>query len=307
MNITLRQLRAFIAVSDTGSFTEAARQLHLTQSALSVLVRELESELGVRMFDRHTRSVVPTEVGRDLYPHARRVLGDLAEAEASVSALRDKKRGQLRVAAPQLMACTLMPQVIAVFTARYPDVQVTLVDTLPEQLLGLVQSSQVALAVGPDAGPATDVARRTVQRDVQRLVCRPDHPLAKRRKVRWDELQTQAFIAPTRDFMKRLLPQLLALPQPVALRPTYELSYITTALGMVAAGLGITACPSYAAPLIAAHGLKSVPLVEPVFHREVCVYQRAGASLSPAAEAFMDCLIGVTSSGNQHLQLKPAL
>ena len=295
MNLTLRQLRAFAAVSEKGSFTEAARQLHLTQSALSVLVRELESELGVRVFDRHTRRVVLSEAGRDLHPHVLRVLDGLADAEASVNGLRDKKRGHVRVAAPQLMACTLMPQVMAAFCAQYPDIQITLIDTLPEQLLGLVQTGQVALAVGPDAGPAPDLERQTVLRDIQRLVCRPDHPLARRRKVRWEELQPHAFLAPTRDFMKRLMPQLLTLPRPVTLAPAHELSYITTALGMVAAGLGITACPSYAAPLIAAYGLKSVPLVEPQFHREVCVYQRAGTSLAPAAQAFMDCLIGITS------------
>ena len=71
MNMTLRQLRAFAAVADTGSFTAAAGRLHLSQSALSVLVRELERELGTRLFDRHTRRVLLTEAGHELLPGVR--------------------------------------------------------------------------------------------------------------------------------------------------------------------------------------------------------------------------------------------
>jgi DNA-binding transcriptional LysR family regulator len=115
MNLTLRQLRAFAAVAETGSFTAAAQQLHLTQSALSVLVRELEREMGVQLLDRHTRRVQLTEAGREFLPSVHRLLGDLTTAVAGVTDLRDKKKGVLRLAAPQLMACTLMPRVIAVY------------------------------------------------------------------------------------------------------------------------------------------------------------------------------------------------
>src|SRR5690606_24676409 len=133
--LTLRQLRAFVAVAEAGSFTAAARTLHLTQSALSVLVRELEREMGVQLLDRHTRQVLLTEAGREFLPSAQRLLAELAGAVAGVTDLRDKKKGVLRLAAPQLMACAFMPPVIAAYRARYPDVEVRLADTLPERLL----------------------------------------------------------------------------------------------------------------------------------------------------------------------------
>jgi len=291
MNLTLRQLRAFAAVAETGSFTAAAQRLHLTQSALSVLVRELEAEMGVRLLDRHTRRVQLAEAGREFLPAVHRMLGELAEAVAGVTDLRDKKRGLLRLAAPQLMACTLMPRVIAAYRGRYPDVEVRLADTLPEHLLAGVLSGEVELAVGQDVAVDAAIERRTLFRDRHWLVCPSDHPFARRRKVRWSELGPYTFIAPTRDFRQRVLPELDAGARALMQRPgTQEVSYMTTAMGMVAAGLGLTVCPTYSAPLVRAHGLQMVRLDAPDFHREVCVYSAARRALSPAAAGFVEIL-----------------
>ncbi|UUX97068.1 LysR family transcriptional regulator [Aquabacterium sp. J223] len=290
MNLTLRQLRAFAAVADTGSFTEAARQLHLTQSALSVLVRELERELGVRLFDRHTRRVQLAEAGRDFLPHVQRVMEELQAATASVGSLRDKRRGSLRVAAPQLMACTLMPRVIAAYAQAYPDIEVRLLDSAPEQTLARVVAGEAELAIAPDSPVEPVLIRQVLMRDDHWLVCPADHPLARRKRVRWRELQGQPFIAPARDFLRRLAPALAAAGETPPPRPVHEVSYMTTALGLVAAGAGVTACPSYGAPLAQAWGLQMRPLVEPTFLREVCIHHQPQRSLSPAAQSFVDFL-----------------
>jgi DNA-binding transcriptional LysR family regulator len=292
MNLTLRQLRAFDAVAETGSFTAAAARLHLTQSALSVLVRELEREMGVQLFDRHTRRVLLSEAGRAFQPSVQRLLSDLAGAVAGVTELRDQKRGLLRLAAPQLMACTLMPRVIAAYRARHPDVEVRLIDTLPEHLLAGLASGEAELAVGQDVEvDAAAIERRTLFRDRHWLICPPDHAFARRRQVRWSELGPYTFIAPTRDFRQRVLPELEADARAFLLQAsTQEVSYMTTALGMVAAGLGLTVCPTYSASLVQAHGLRMVKLDRPDFHREVCVYVAARRSLSPAAAGFVQIL-----------------
>ncbi|MBT2300908.1 LysR family transcriptional regulator [Variovorax paradoxus] len=292
MNLTLRQLRAFDAVADTGSFTAAAARLHLTQSALSVLVRELEREMCVQLFDRHTRRVLLSEAGREFQPSVQRLLADLAGAVAGVTELRDQKKGVLRLAAPQLMACTLMPRVIAAYSARYPDIDVRLADTLPEHLLAGVLSGEAELAVGQDVAvdPAV-IERRTLFRDRHWLICPSDHVFAHRRQVRWSELGPYTFIAPTRDFRQRVLPELDAEARELMLRATtQEVSYMTTALGMVASGLGLTVCPTYSASLVKAHGLQMVKLDRPDFHREVCVYAASRRSLSPAAAGFVEML-----------------
>ncbi len=109
MNVSLRQLRAFVAVAELESFTGAAQQLHITQSALSLMIKDLESELGIRLLDRTTRSVRLAEAGHAFLPLVVGVLEDLERAIESVADLRDLKRGVARIAAPQLMSLTLLP------------------------------------------------------------------------------------------------------------------------------------------------------------------------------------------------------
>lgn len=296
-NLSLRQLRAFDAVAQEGSFTLAAQRLHLTQSALSVLVRELERELGVQLFDRHTRRVELADAGRDFLPSVRRVLNELSHGIDSVADLRDKKKGMLRVSAPQLMACTLIPRVVARYRGLYPDVDIRLQDTLPEHLLASVQRGDVELAVGPDTGSDDHgLVRRPLLRDRHWLICRADDPLAARRQLRWSDLGQHAFVAPTRDFVRRLRADLGAHVQPLLDRPGHEVSYMTTALGLVAAGMGVTLCPTYAQPLIKAYRLRMLALQAPIFYRVVSVYSQPHKALSPAAAAFVACLEAVVET-----------
>ncbi|GGX17864.1 LysR family transcriptional regulator [Pigmentiphaga litoralis] len=291
MNLTLRQLRAFTAVADTGSFTAAAATLHLTQSALSVLIREMEADLGVRLFDRHTRRVVLSEAGREFQPAVQRMLGDLATAVSGLTDLRDKRRGVLRLAAPQFMACTWMPPVIAAFRARYPAIEVRLADTPPEHLLAGIPSGEVELAIGQDIEVDDTFERHTLFKDRHWLVCRADHAFARRRQVAWTDLADETFIAPTRDFLRRVLPELdTPAREALSASGTQSVSYITTALGMTEAGLGVTVCPSYAARTVQAHGLVMVPLIKPAFHRTICVYGMSRRAPSPAAQSFIDVL-----------------
>ena len=118
MNVTLRQLRAFVALARTHSFTEAASSLHVTQSALSGLIKELEQILGVQVVHRSTRKVQLSDAGRELFPLAVKVLQDLDGALDAVADLKALKRGVVRIAAPQLMSCSVLPEVIAAFKRK---------------------------------------------------------------------------------------------------------------------------------------------------------------------------------------------
>lgn len=287
MTVTLRQLRAFAAVAESRSFTAAARELNLTQSALSVLVRGLEEEVGVRLFDRHTRGVALSDAGVEFRPRVIRLLAELGDALTSVAELGARKRGIVRLAAPQLIASAVLPGVIAAYRKLHPGIDVRLADTMPEHLLEGVASGAVDLAFGHEVAHDDSIEATVFLEDPFLLVCRPDHPLAARRKVRWAEVAMHPFIGPTRDFRQRLQPELDARTRERMARPApQEVSYLTTALGLVVAGLGVTAGPSYAAPLVTAYGLKMIPLEAPVFRRKVSVYRATRRSLSPAAAAF---------------------
>lgn len=288
-NLSLRQLRAFAAVAEQGSFTAAAARMHLTQSALSVLVRELERELGARLFDRHTRRVLLTEAGQELLPYATRVLADVEQAAGAVADLRDKSRGRLRLAMPQLMASTLGARAVAAFHRQHPGVAIELHDAPTDQLVAHVLSGEVELAIGVEVPSGADVQRRVLLRDRHWLVCPAAHPLAGRAQVRWKDLAAVPFISPTRDFVRWLEP--LLAPRGLLPVPAHTVAYVSTALGLAAAGLGVTLVPTYGGPLARAWGLVLRPLVAPVFERDVQIYSAPGRSLTPAATAFVAVLM----------------
>lgn len=288
MNLSLKQLKAFAAIAELGSFTAAASQLNLTQSALSVLIRELEREMEVRLFDRHTRRVQLSAAGEELRPHVARVLSELNSAAYSIRSLREKKRGVLRIAAPQLMASTLLPRAMAAYSRVFPDVEVLLTDTVPAQMLNSVMSGSVELAIAGHTW--TELRRSLLLRDEHRLVCPTAHPLAQQTVISWRDLQGSTFIAPTPGFTDTLKAALGSTVSGLLLDHAREVSYVTTALSMVAAGMGLTVCPWYARPLAAGFGLHIGAVVQPVFVREVYVYSSPFKSLSPAAQSFVDFL-----------------
>jgi DNA-binding transcriptional LysR family regulator len=322
MNPTLRQMRAFVALAKTGNFTLAAQYMHVTQSALSGLIKELEQTLGVRVVDRSTRRIALTETGNELYPLFSQMIDDLDRALANIADQAQLRKGIVRVAVPQLMACTLLPQVIAAWRERYPDIGVSLSDSPVEAVTTRVLSGETDFGIGPERDYASQLEARELMEMPFEAVVPPDHPLAKRRRVGWSDLAPYPLITLRGQFTERLLADMSEgdvakrrrasaveadvakrrraagaeadgttdrSPDDVrdlALRPAHEVTYMTTALAMVASGLGITVCMPYAAPLVRLHGLRMLPLDAPVLTRRFFVYTREQRSLSPAAAAF---------------------
>ena len=300
MSPTLRQMRAFVALAKTGNFTLAAQSLHITQSALSGLIKELEQTLGTRLFDRSTRRIALTDIGNELQPLFSQMIDDLDGALANIADHAHLRKGIVRIAAPQLMACTLLPEAIAAWSSRHPDVKVSLIDSPVEDVTMQVLSGQVDIGIGPERSIGPE---RVPQLDARLLmempfeaVVPPGHVLAGRERVGWADLAAWPFIALRGQFTALLLADMdrdkpvgLAL-RAATLTPAHEVTFMTTALALVAAGLGVTVCMPYAAPLVRQHGLRSLPLGEPALTRRFFIYSREQRALSPAAEAFIGFL-----------------
>jgi DNA-binding transcriptional LysR family regulator len=291
MNITLRQLRAFVALAETGSFTDAAASLHVTQSALSGLIKELEQTLGVQVVNRSTRKVGLAEVGREFYPLAARLLQDLDGALDTIADLKALKRGLVRIAAPQLMSASVLPEVIAGFRQQYPDIEIRLLDCMVEHVLPTVHSGEVDFAVGPERESSADIEAQTLFEIPFVVVFRPDHPLKKKKRVTWDDALRYPVIALKGEFTHRLRVDLHESLHDAALNPANEVGFMTTAFAMVSAGLGVTTCLPYASSLIRLHKLESRPLVDPVARRKFFVFTRRDRPLSPAAQRFSEYLL----------------
>jgi DNA-binding transcriptional LysR family regulator len=288
MNITLRQLRAFVAVARTGSFTLAAESLFVTQSALSGLIKELEQSLGVRLLDRSTRRIQLSDIGCGVYPLIDKILLDLDGVLDEVANLKALKKGVVRIAAPQLMACTLLPEVIAAYVGEHPDVHIRLIDCAVESVTSRVFSGEVDFGVGPERDPNSDIDDAPLFELPFHAVFPPGHALGALQQVQWADLADYPLITLQGQFTERLSVDLQTAMR--ELDPATTVTFMSTALSMVAAGLGITICIPYAASLVRLYRLEMRPLIAPAVTRRFYVFTRNGRSLSPAAQSFSDYL-----------------
>lgn len=301
MNASLRQLRAFLAVARTGSFTLAAESLYITQSALSGLIKELEQSLGTRLVDRSTRRVHLTAIGEQLQPRLEAVLHDLDEVLQQVVEQRRQQTGIVRVAASQLLASTLLPELMAAYQAQYPMSSVKLVDTPVEGVMARVFAGEVELGIGPEREPNSDITSTRLFDGPFMAVFPPGHALAAIEPLRWSDLDPCPVITLQGQFTELLSQDLRRAAPEVSLAPAAEVTYMATALSMVRAGLGVGLCIPYAASLVEAYGLQMRPLGDPEVRRSFEVFTRRGRSLSPAAQNFLD-FIGPRIRAMPHLR-----
>lgn len=288
MNVTLRQLRAFVLVARLGSFTRAAQAMHVTQSALSLLVRELEGVVNTRLFDRTTRAVALTPAGSEFFPQAQRILNELESALAGVDKFLAKEHGMVTVAAPLLLSSAYLPPILVAFRAEYPGIHVILQDTLPAQVLPQVSSGQADIGIGTFAANEAGLQRTLLFTEALVAVFPAAHSFSRRKRLAWADLAAQPVLALRRGSVFRDLTEAGFASAGIALQPAMEANYVGSLIGLVDAGAGVAILPGYATGLTDKSRTRWLRLEKPVIDREVSLVHRAAASLSPAALAFAE-------------------
>ncbi|WP_296201843.1 LysR family transcriptional regulator [Psychrobacter sp. UBA3962] len=295
MNITLRQLNAFINVAETGSFTRASDKMHLTQSAVSGLIKELESNLEVLLFDRTTRQLSLSVVGYHLLPQARRVLNEMTLFENEASSLTSLAQGKVKLAVSQFAASS-MPAVIAQFAKQYPNINVTLLDCSAEHVLQHIENIEVDLGVGVELAEVEEDDNLSADLLYELPFCvvvPEEHRLANFAEVTWSDLLGEPLITLNGPFIDHVT---LELTEDIALQiknAPYKVNFMSTALEMTRQGFGVTLCLPYMPEVIdwvSANKLVLKPLSEPVKLRKFYIYQRSSRALSPASMTFKDFL-----------------
>jgi len=287
MDINLRQLRAFVSIGRLGSFTKAAQALHTTQPALSTQIRDLEIALGVKLFDRSTRSVTLTGAGEDLLPVVDTVLGDLGSVVARARDVVRLNTGRVTVAALPSLAATVIPDLIAAMQVRHPGISVVVRDALAERILGLIRADEVDLALTSEPLPDSHLEFRPLLTDRMVAVMPRGHHLATARNVRLVDLLAYPMVLMDRDSsVRRIVDDACASIHRLA-EPRYEAAFMSTAIGLVRAGLGATLLPSSAAELRAAQDLVIRDLDVPRIKRNLGILKQRRRAYSPAAEAFV--------------------
>lgn len=307
MNISIRQLTAFISVADNGSFTRASDQMHLTQSAVSGLIKELESSLGIVLFDRTTRQLSLSAVGRHLLPQARRILNEMQLFENEASSLTSLAQGQVRLAVSQFAASS-MPAVIAQFAKEYPDISVSLLDCSAENVLEHIQNIEVDLGVGTELEfmDTEDDVSADLLYQLPFCVVMPDsHALARKSEIIWQDLIDTPLITLQGPFIEQVTAELDERIANHIEQARYKVNFMSTALEMTRQGFGITLCLPYMPEVIdwvSANGLQMRPLTQPVKMRRFFIYQRSSRALSPASIAFKHFLQGYFATHFDDLQ-----
>ena len=307
MNISIRQLTAFVSVADNGSFTRASEQMHLTQSAVSGLIKELESSLGIVLFDRTTRQLSLSVVGHHLLPQARRILNEMQLFENEASSLTSLAQGQVRLAVSQFAASS-MPAVIAQFAKVHPDISVSLLDCSAENVLEHIQNIEVDLGVGTERGfmESEDDISADLLYQLPFCVVMPDsHVLAQKSEIIWQDLVDIPLITLQGPFIEQVTAELDENIASHIQQARYKVNFMSTALEMTRQGFGITLCLPYMPEVIdwvSANGLQMRPLAQPVKMRRFFIYQRSSRALSPASIAFKQFLQAYFASHFDDLQ-----
>ena len=283
MNFDLADLRAFVAVAELNSFRAAAESIHLSQPALSRRVEKLETALGVRLFERTTRSVSLTAVGRDFSRKARSLLDDLENSLLSMQEVAASQLGEVVIACVPSAVYYFLPKVLRDYHEQYPRIRVRIIDDSANAVLESVARGEADFGINIIGTQEPEIEFLAILKEPFVAACRRDHPLAAKRKVTWAELGQYDFMTVDKSSGNRLLVD-LALANASA-RPSwcFEAKHVSTLLGLVEAGLGVAVVPRLSMPQGEHATLAMVELVEPTVDRTVGLIRRRGRELPPAA------------------------
>jgi LysR family carnitine catabolism transcriptional activator len=286
-NLSTRDLRGFLALAEAKHFRRAAERCRLSQAAFSQLIRRVETAAGMRLFERSTRQVSLTAEGEVLVAAAARIVADTDAALADLQDHAARRKGRVGVAALPSLAAGSLPAIFALYRARHPGVQLELFDALSDRCVALVREGRADFALTA-AGPSlTEFDTRPLTTDDFYLVCRRDHPLASRRKVRLSDLADCPIIhlARSTSVRQHLEPVLRDVPHALS---GLEVEQLPTAAALISSGLGVSLVPALTLSYFRVPELAAVPVDQPGLSRRILVVQRKGRKLSAAAQAMLE-------------------
>lgn len=299
MNLSARDIQAFLALAEVKNFTRAAARCHLSQPAFSALIKTLEDNVGLKLFDRSTRHVLLTPEGERFGLSAQRIA---AELEDCVKAMRDRAQlacGHVSVALLPSLAAGWLPGVLTQFVAQYPGVELDVLDVLSEPCIAAVAQGEADFALAAIRADTLDLQAEPFCRDSFHLVCRADHPLAMQAHITLQDLQHWPFVHLARHSSVRQYLESALFPQ--TLHTLVEVEQLATVMGLVQAGLGISVVPALSLFHFDKPGLHTSPLHLPEIERHIYLVRRRGRSLSVAAQALYGLMQAMRPVGRKTL------
>lgn len=289
MNCEMLDLKAFLAVLDLGSFHRAAAVLNLSQPALSRRIKALEENMGRRLFERSTRRVRPTRTGLHFEPLARRVVDEFEYAVSRVSQAGSRDPGQVTIAAIPTVAGYFLPSVLEQFRAEFPGIRMKIFDMPGREGLETIARGEAEFGINYLGGSNQEFQFTPLLDDYFTVVCRHDHPFARRRSLKWRDLTDCPLVISQHNSNRIMVDQALSKSE-ISLNWTFEVHHHSTSLGLVASGTAMAILPSLAT-YRADPPLVGVRLEDPVVPRTVGIVELRKRQLLPAPARLRELLI----------------
>ncbi len=289
MDFTSRQFRAFSLVAQHGSFSRAAEVLYITPSGVSVLIRELETRLGFRLFDRTTRHVGLTIQGGELLGIIRENLDHLEAAVSRIGQSTIEASLSLSVGAPPLVAANVLPEAIKEFHRHQPHLRIRVFDVGGDALTRLVEEGKLDMSVGAFFKPAPGI-RRTPLFRFYLMVIRPRDSYLSRASTTWSALKSEPLLSLVPgNLVQQFIDKHLARAG-VFVGSRAIFNHLDTLIAMVEAGEGSAVIPSYVLPACRNRKVAMSRLINPIVHLDFSRISLRGKKLAPGAEDFTSFL-----------------
>lgn len=287
MKLDFDGVQAFVTVAELGGFNKAARELHITQTALTRRIQKLEAYLSLKLLERTTRRVEITPVGQEFLPRARSIVQEMGDAIARLKDMSQWGRGHLTLACIPSLTSHFLPALLAAYAQALPSIRVKLLDGDSNEVHEAILSgrAEVGLAIEGDVHP--ELSQSTVMSDPLVFLCRAPHRLQHRKTVTWSDMREMTLIGVSTFTATRVFMDYQLAKRGIRLQGDYEVRHHATALNLVAAGVGSAILPSSTFRDGDRPGVLKIPLVAPVVKRKVVLLRSARRSLSPAAQAFV--------------------
>jgi DNA-binding transcriptional LysR family regulator len=296
MNITLRQLRIFEAVARLGSISRAAAEVHLTQPAVSMQVKQLEEQLGLQLLELVGKRLCLTDAGHELRAHAEIIVAQMADLGAAMEQYRGVDRGFIRLSVLST-ANYFLPRLIARFAESHPGVRISLQVANREAVLTALADNRTDLAITGQPPDSADVTSQYFMDNPLVVIAAPAHPLARLDHVGLRQLETETLVLREPGSGTRATVERYFTASGLAYRPGCELSSNEAVKQAVQAGLGLGIVPVQTLELeLETERLVVLPVEGFPLIRQWFVVHRSDKRLSAAAQAFRTLLL----ANNRH-------
>jgi len=287
----IANLKAFLSIANTGSFSLASEELFLTQPAISKRIAALESELDTPLFDRIGRKVRLTAAGDTLYTHAQSILKEISYAKQGIANLSETVQGELKIATSHHIGLHRLPSILTNYVANYPDVDLAIDFMDSEDACKMIEQGEIELAIVTlPLAPIKNLLQKLIWDDPLSFVVNKNHELTKQ-KITLKTLTAHSAVLPSHGTFTREVIQQLFAKHKFDLKIRMSTNYLETIKMLIQVGLGWGVLPHS----MVDKKLKILNIPNIKLDRQLGIVWHAKHSLSNQAQAFMDYLIETKS------------